>query len=278
MAGSFSVHPFHLRCVREVASLCVEKAWRFRCVSWKGSWSCQLHPRPRRTSICYGWVGRALLWARLSLLRKRYPFAFQRMRWMMRSVAVVVALTVPWFLRKVMSLSLYCSWAPSVCSFLTFKLHAIWNITRALSITLDASDLFIIAAPVVHPVPASTISCRYLYPQTSAWIIGPVASDDTASSGAYRLAAFGVNRSLFVWVAMHAGNDSESSPLLFMYLIASGNSYANWLMTSGDLWFMVLCIDALPIAGAIAGAAWLLFFPLTVCQVFQLGVDSFKSL
>ena len=54
---------------------------------------------------------------------------------------------------------------------------------------------------------------------------------------------------------MDTGHEPVSSPLLCKYLMASGYSFTNWLITSMDLWFIVLCSDALPMLGAIAGTA-----------------------
>ena len=91
---------------------------------------------------------------------------------------------VPCSSRKFLSLSLYCSWAPSVCNLLTFVSHASYRLARACRMTSEASAFVCIQSSIVHLVPASIISRRCLLPQMSARLNGAVLSEDTASSGA----------------------------------------------------------------------------------------------
>lgn len=67
---------------------------------------------------------------------------------------------------------------------LNVVLQASCNRAKALRMTSEASMFFELGAPAVHPVPACTISWRYLFPQMSALLSGPVVSEDKTSRGA----------------------------------------------------------------------------------------------
>lgn len=59
--------------------------------------------------------------------------------------------------------------------------------------TNDAQYFVFMSVPTVYPMPASTTSWRYLFPQMSAGSIEPVVSHDTTSSGAYLFWLFDLN-------------------------------------------------------------------------------------
>eukprot|EP00173_Palmaria_palmata_P002103 Plantae.Rhodophyta-Palmaria_palmata.ctg2293.p2 GENE.Plantae.Rhodophyta-Palmaria_palmata.ctg2293~~Plantae.Rhodophyta-Palmaria_palmata.ctg2293.p2 ORF type:complete len:182 (-),score=3.09 Plantae.Rhodophyta-Palmaria_palmata.ctg2293:183-728(-) len=166
--------------------------------------------------------------AAMSCLKRRSAKAFA-----CEVFGAVFVDTVPFMVRYSWSLTLSCYLAPSVCRRRAFLPHNAWIFASDLMMALVASPLVFISWMSVHPVHASTIIWIYLFPSESGGAIGPVVSDDMASSSLYLLRSLLLKGARVSFPSIHGGHDSLGcvTPRRCMYSIASEYSLRNQVMT-----------------------------------------------
>eukprot|EP00173_Palmaria_palmata_P001118 Plantae.Rhodophyta-Palmaria_palmata.ctg1594.p2 GENE.Plantae.Rhodophyta-Palmaria_palmata.ctg1594~~Plantae.Rhodophyta-Palmaria_palmata.ctg1594.p2 ORF type:complete len:163 (-),score=5.87 Plantae.Rhodophyta-Palmaria_palmata.ctg1594:270-758(-) len=135
----------------------------------------------------------------------------------------VFVVAVPFITRYSRSFAVSCSFAPSVCSRRAFVLQNAWILDSDLMMAFVASPLVFIIWMSVQPVHASTIIWIYLLPSESWGNIGPVVSNDIASSILYRFGSSLLNGVRVSFPSTQGGHDSVGwdAPRRCIYAIAS---------------------------------------------------------
>eukprot|EP00173_Palmaria_palmata_P004205 Plantae.Rhodophyta-Palmaria_palmata.ctg5236.p2 GENE.Plantae.Rhodophyta-Palmaria_palmata.ctg5236~~Plantae.Rhodophyta-Palmaria_palmata.ctg5236.p2 ORF type:complete len:109 (-),score=2.11 Plantae.Rhodophyta-Palmaria_palmata.ctg5236:1038-1364(-) len=94
---------------------------------------------------------------------------------------------------------------------------------------LTASLFFSMSWISVHPLHASTSTCRNWLPSTSFGVLGPVVSDEMAFKIAYLLLSLCLKGAWVAFLIVHGGHDYcvWLMPIFSMYSIAWGYSFLN---------------------------------------------------
>lgn len=156
----------------------------------------------------------------------------------------VCDLLVPFVSKNILSYFLFFSFALSVWTRLDFISHRRWILPKDFTMASPAPLFFCYNWTSVQPEKASTRIWMNLFPSWSAGVKGPVVSEETAFSKEYLLFYSCLNRALAAFILLHGGHVWFSCAVLslFMWSMASGNSFRIHSMTFLFAWLMAACL------------------------------------